>query len=233
MTRAAAKGEPARTAKAEATRTRLIEVAKRLARQKGADRVTLRDIAAAAKMKAGSIYYHFDSRDEIIRAVLDDAIQRARSAVNEAIAGLGPDSSPLDRLRVALRAHLRYVVQEHFSSRMQSIRRQPRRLRDHHMAQERDYAGIFTELLREAEAAGMVLPGRDLSIVRMLAMGALTWVGEWFDPAGALTLDDIADELVAILSRGAAPVRAPRRAKGRDRANRSTRLQVADGSQAQ
>ena len=56
--------------KAEKTRARLIEVATRLFQEHGSDEVTVRRIAAAAKIEAGSIYYHFASRDQILRAVL-------------------------------------------------------------------------------------------------------------------------------------------------------------------
>ena len=60
------------------------------------------------------------------------------------------------------------------------------------------YAG----LLAEAERKGLLQSGFDLSVVRMLAMGALTWAAEWYDPEGDMTLDDIADELMRVLTRG-------------------------------
>ena len=63
--------EKARSTKAGRTRARLIEVAKRLYQEHGSDHVTVRRIAAAARIEAGSIYYHFSSRDEIMRAVLE------------------------------------------------------------------------------------------------------------------------------------------------------------------
>lgn len=192
----------AKQTKADKTRARLIQVAKRLVQEDGSDRVTLRRIAAAAKMKAGSIYYHFDSRDEIIRAVLESGVGGATKAVLRAIDAAGPASSPLVRLRAALRAHLAYTLQEHFSSRLKAIRRLPKRLRDHHMNQEREYAAIFADLLGEAQRKGLLRPGFNLSVVRMLSMGALTWVAEWYNPGGPLSPDDIADELMRLLADG-------------------------------
>jgi AcrR family transcriptional regulator len=188
--------------KADKTKARLIEVAKRLVQEDGSDRVTLRRIAAAARMKAGSIYYHFASRDEIIRAVLEAGVGNARKAVLEAIAAAGPNSSPLVRFRAALGAHLEYTIAEHFSSRLKAVRRLPKRLRDHHMNQERQYAAIFADLLYEAQKKGLLKGGFNLSVVRMLAMGALTWVAEWYDPDGPMTPDDIADELMRALTGG-------------------------------
>jgi hypothetical protein len=38
----------------------------------------------------------------------------------------------------------------------------------------------------------------------MLAMGALTWAAEWYDPEGAMTPDDITDELMRVLTKGIA-----------------------------
>jgi AcrR family transcriptional regulator len=194
--------ENAKLTKAERTRARLIQVAKRLYQEHGSDHVTVRRIAAAAKIKAGSIYYHFDSRDEIMRAVLESGVGGARDEVEQAIAEAGEGSPPLVRLRAALAAHLKYTLREHFSSRLKSIRRLPKRLRDRHMQQERDYAAIFTKLLREADKQGLLKPGFDLSVVRMLMLGSLTWAAEWYDPKGPLTPDDLAGELMKLTTSG-------------------------------
>jgi len=190
--------------KADRTRARLIAVAKRLYQEHGSEHVTVRRIAAAAKIEAGSIYYHFSSRDEIMRAVLESGVGDARGEVMQAIAEAGPQSSPLDRLRAALGAHLKYTLREHFSSRLKSIRRLPKRLRDRHMQQEREYAAIFAGLLEEAHKKGLLQPGFDLSVVRMLVLEALTWVAEWYDPDGAMTPDDVADELMRVVTGGIA-----------------------------
>ena len=194
----------AKLTKAERTRARLIEVAKRLYQEHGSEHVTVRRIAAAAKIEAGSIYYHFRSRDEIMRAVLESGVGGARDEVMQAIAEAGEHSPPLVRLRAALVAHLKYTLREHFSSRLKSIRRLPKRLRERHMQQERDYAAIFTKLLREADRQGLLKPGFDLSVVRMLMLGSLTWAAEWYDPKGPMTPDDLADELMKMATTGIA-----------------------------
>ncbi len=198
----AAQAGNGKVTKAERTKARLIEVAKRLYQEHGSEHVTVRRIAAAAKIEAGSIYYHFSSRDEIMRAVLESGVGGAQHEVLQAIGEAGADASPLERLRAALGAHLEYTLREHFSSRLKSIRRLPKRLREHHMQQEREYAAIFAELLQEAERKGLLRPGFDLSVVRMLSMGALTWVAEWYDPKGTMTPDDIADEFMRLLTGG-------------------------------
>jgi AcrR family transcriptional regulator len=200
---ASARTANSKITKAERTRARLIEVATRLFQEHGSDEVTVRRIAAAAKIEAGSIYYHFASRDEIMRAVLEQGVGGARAEVLKAVAEVA-ESSPLDRLRAALGAHLKYTLHHHFSSRLKAIRRLPKRLRDHHMRQEREYAAIFADLLVEAQEKGLLRSGFNLSVVRMLAMGALTWAAEWYDPAGTMDPDDITDELMRALTGGIA-----------------------------
>jgi AcrR family transcriptional regulator len=199
-------GEPekSRRTKADRTRARLIEVAKRLYQEHGSAHVTVRRIAAAARIEAGSIYYHFASREEIMRAVLESGIEEARGEVMQAIAAAGPHSVPLARLRAALGAHLKFTLRAHFSSRLRSIRQLPKKLRDRHMQQEREYAAIFAGLLEEAHKRGQLRGGFDLSVVRMLMLGALTWVAEWYDPAGPMTPDDVADEMMRLLTGGIA-----------------------------
>ncbi len=133
--------------------------------------------------------------------MLERGVGNARDEVLVAVAECGADSSPLVRLRAALGAHLKYTLRHHFSSRLKAIRRLPKRLRDQHMQQERDYAAIFAGLLAEAGRKGLLQSGFDPSVVRMLAMGALTWAAEWYDPQGAMTPDDVTDELMRVLTK--------------------------------
>jgi hypothetical protein len=70
------------------------------------------------------------------------------------------------------------------------------------MKQEREYAAIFADLLYEADKKGLLRGGFNLSVVRMLAMGALTWAAEWYDPDGPMTTDDIAEELMRAMVEG-------------------------------
>src|SRR5262249_49196322 len=55
-------------------------------------------------------------------------------------------------------------------------------------------------LLEEAQKRGQLRGGFDLSVVRMLMLGALTWVAEWYDPEKSMTPDDVADEMMRLLT---------------------------------
>ena len=74
--------------------------------RRGYRETTLRDIAAAAGMKAGSIYYHFDAKDELLAAVLETGIERITGSFLETAAALPAELAPRDRLRRHVHTHL-------------------------------------------------------------------------------------------------------------------------------
>ncbi|MEP4861455.1 MAG: helix-turn-helix domain-containing protein, partial [Alphaproteobacteria bacterium] len=56
------------TSRSAVGRDGVLDIAARLFREQGYGSVSLRKIADAAGIKAGSIYYHFGSKDEIVAA---------------------------------------------------------------------------------------------------------------------------------------------------------------------
>lgn len=77
-------------------RERLVEAAARLFYEQGVERTTIAEIAAAADVPAGNVYYYFKTKDEIV-----DAVVAARTAEVEAtFAGLAEQhAAPADRLK--------------------------------------------------------------------------------------------------------------------------------------
>jgi len=90
----------------EATRDQILAHAARLFRHHGYAATTLRQIADAAGIKAGSIYYHFGSKDEILGEVLDAGMAAVTNAVRERIDALPASASHRDRIAAAIDGHL-------------------------------------------------------------------------------------------------------------------------------
>jgi AcrR family transcriptional regulator len=59
-------GDKALATKSEKSRQSVLEAAAKLFRQQGYSATTLRQIASMAEIKAGSIYYYFDSKEAIL-----------------------------------------------------------------------------------------------------------------------------------------------------------------------
>ena len=94
------------TRKARETRASILTAAARLFAEKGFADCTLREIATVANMKAGSVYYHFDSKDEILDEVINTGIERLFENVTKALDLLAADAPVERRLREAVRAHI-------------------------------------------------------------------------------------------------------------------------------
>jgi len=62
-------------------RQRLIAAANQLLHQQGVEKTTLADIAQAADVPAGNVYYYFKTKDDIIAAVIEAHVQQAKTAL--------------------------------------------------------------------------------------------------------------------------------------------------------
>jgi TetR/AcrR family transcriptional regulator, transcriptional repressor for nem operon len=62
-------------------RQRLIGAASQLLHQQGVEKTTLAEIAQAADVPAGNVYYYFKTKDDIVAAVIEAHVQQARAAL--------------------------------------------------------------------------------------------------------------------------------------------------------
>lgn len=175
------KPQPSR---AEGTRNEILRAAACLFRDRGYHATTVRDIAAIAKMKAGSIYYHFDSKDEILAEVLDLGIERIHQAVRDALDALPPGSSAVLAIETAIRVHLEVLLlYGDFTSaniRVYGQIPEPARRRSHPVRQA--YADCWTALLTRARREGAVRTDIGVKMLRLLLVGSLNWTVEWYKP---------------------------------------------------
>ena len=181
--------------KSERTRQRILDAAARTFRDKGFAGTTLNDIAVAARLRAGSIYYHFDSKERLLEEVLDIGIARVSAAVRQALEALPPETSPADRIRTGIEAHLRSLLYhgEYTSASFRIFGQAPPDVRSRMLSRRRAYADDWRRMLQEARAAGEIHPDRDLALARMFLFGALNWSVEWYDPEKG-SLDDFVRE---------------------------------------
>lgn len=75
------------TRKAEATSARILHVAVDLFRRRGFEQTTMREIAAKAGVSLGSAYYYFDSKEDLVMAFYEQAIEAMAPRMEAALAG--------------------------------------------------------------------------------------------------------------------------------------------------
>jgi AcrR family transcriptional regulator len=82
-------------AAATAKRQRLVEATARVLHEQGVERTTIADIARAADVPAGNVYYYFKTKDELVEAALDEHTRHLDTLTG----GLDGLADPRDRLK--------------------------------------------------------------------------------------------------------------------------------------
>lgn len=166
------------------TRERVLLEAARLFRHRGYTATTLREIADAAGIKAGSIYYHFGSKEDILVEVLDKGIQVIYDHVRERVEALPADASFRDRLSAVIEAHLWGLLHhgDFTSANIRIYGQIPDSAKKRHRVIRREYADYWDRLFDSALAAGQLRRDTSTAVVRLYVLGALNWTVEWYNP---------------------------------------------------
>ena len=201
--------EAARPSKSEATRLRILEAAASVLAERGYADTRLSDIATAAGTFAGSLYYHFASREELVEEVLMLGVTRVFDAVRTAVEALPVSSSHRQRITTAIEAHITFANSlDHFAAANQRVFAQvPQDMRQRQIAVHRAYGNYWRKLLTAARRSGEIRPDLDLSVLRLQLLGAINWTVEWYRP-GKRTPQEIAAQLALTVFEGVA-VRVP------------------------
>lgn len=203
--------EAALRPKGDRTREEILRAAARLIRDRGYAAATLRDIATEAEMEAGSIYYHFPSKEKILDEVLDRGLRDIRDGVRAVICEKGADRDYRGTIAAAIRTHLTFLLagSEFTSANIRSYGQLPRHIRERHRPIRRDYSSLWDRLLADAQAAGDLRGDLKVVQLRQVLLGALNWTVEWLDTAragrdGFSNLEDFAEMCVQLLLDGIA-----------------------------
>ena len=185
------------------TRQRVLIAAARVFRERGYAAASLRQIADEADMQAGSLYYHFDSKDELAEAVMDRGVTEALRRAKDSVASLPADADAIDVIEAAFKGHLTYLLEEaDFAvATLRMMQQTPEAIRSRHLRKQRATGRFFGALFEQARSDGLIDPSFDLSALRMLLLGALNWSPEWFDARG-LTAEQLVKQLGALMRSG-------------------------------
>ena len=181
--------------KSEVGREGILDAAASLFRQRGYGAVSLRSIAQAAGIKAGSIYYHFASKDEIVTEILNVGILAVHAEVVAAVDALPAWASTDVIVRAVLRGHLRTLLEhgDYTSANVRIFGQVPPAVRDANLSVRRDYEKYLDVLLSKLQADGAIRSDVNIGRFRLMLIGALNATLEWFDPAKG-SAEELADD---------------------------------------
>jgi len=173
-------------------RRRIMDVAAELFLERGVDGASLRQIADIVGIRAGSIYYHFTSKNELLVAIFERGIGVMVEAFDTA-AESSADQSGHDRLAAHVRAHLGALYENgpYTAAHVTAFRTAPREVRDAVVPSRDRYEAMWTELISELVALHTLDARATDGVHRLLLFGAMNTSVEWFDLERG-TLDSLA-----------------------------------------
>ena len=185
----------AEATKSEVSRQRILDAAAKTFRDKGYVATRLQDIAEAAGLRAGSIYYHFASKEQILEAVFDIGTTRLRQSAIDALALLPETASHRERIFLAARTHLSTLLAQgdYTSANIRNFGQIPEEIQIRHRKARRHYEQDWRDLLQAAQAAGEIRADADLRVIRLFLLGGLNWAIEWYREDGPADIDAIAE----------------------------------------
>ena len=203
------KARPARSAghralpKSEATREKIIAAAAHVLAERGYAGTKLSDIGERAGMKAGSLYYHFEDRDDIVDQVLQRGIRGVYLRVREAVDELSNGADDLTILKTAISAHLSVILgsSDVSAAGLRLLGQLPPEMQRRYRRDQRTYGDYWHELIVRAQASGAIRDDLDPVRLRLFIVGQLNWVADW--PKSAIgRRDEVEREALALITGG-------------------------------
>jgi AcrR family transcriptional regulator len=183
----------------ELNRERVVAVAADLFARHGYHGTGIAELAKAVGLGRGALYHYIGSKEALLYAISRTQVDRMNAQAEAVLrAGLPPE----ELLREMARGLLRNIA-DHRSEWAVFFRDYSAlsgERRDHVIAARERYEGYWRQALDRGVEAGVLRPTPALLVKGILGMLNYTYL--WFEPDGALTPEELADEYVDTLFRG-------------------------------
>lgn len=191
------------TKKSVVTRQLILDAAAKTLSRHGYHGTYLKDIAASINMQAGSLYYHFNSKEALMQEVLNKSIQLIRDIVEEEVGKLDHKPDFVSLLKAAIRGHL-IAILRHADYTLASIRNYgqiPKSVHDFAQADRDAYENFWRELFEQAEKEGVIRSGVNTHLLRLALFGSMNWATIWYADSGT-SVEEIAESQADLFLHG-------------------------------
>lgn len=172
--------ETRRMPKSAATRRRVLTAAATILVRDGYSGARLADIAEAAGLQIGSMYYYFSNKEQLVEEVLFYSVQFTHTHVSEAVAAVA-DARPGDRLSIAIRAFLQAILELGYMSpaHNRTFDQLPDDMQKRLQPSRRAFGKLWERLIVEAIDAGDIRSDVDPYVLRLFIIHTIEQVPEW------------------------------------------------------
>src|ERR1700738_2134369 len=186
-----------------ATLDDIVSAAAKVFRTKGYHAATVRDIAEEVGILKGSLYHHFDSKEDLLYLVVKEPIAQMYRTISEIAAA---DGTATEKLRQAISAHLE-AFDRHYPHLFVYLREREavkRRFREMIGFSPKEYYRCWQQILQEGVENGEFRSDFDIQVPSYGLLGMLNWSWGWYDPQGRVSIQEVAEEFTALALGGLA-----------------------------
>ena len=193
-------GPGRRARRATATREAILRAAAGVFRDRGFAETGMREIAAAADLSPGNLYYYFKSKADILYFCQDHSVDRMLATVKE-LAGTEPSAA---QLKQVIAAHLLCTLDELDGAAAHTeVEALPADLRRKIVAKRDRYERAVRRIVKDGMSRGAFVDADPVLTTRAI-LGALNWTTRWYRPGGKLPPQAVAEAFAEYLVRGLA-----------------------------
>jgi AcrR family transcriptional regulator len=182
------------------TREGILEEAARIFSEKGFHATSMQDIAEAVNLQKASLYHHFDSKQEILIALLDHALDLINNRLELVLA---QSLSPEEKLRQAMVSYFQTIAENQSLAAvlLLEIRSLDPELKDRHASRREKFDRLWRDLISEGKQAGQ-FSNVDPSLTGRALLGVMNWSVTWYRKDGPRSSNEIANLFADLLLNG-------------------------------
>lgn len=181
--------------KVEMKKKEIIRSAAKILKEKGFHGTTMEEIATQLLMTKGALYHYFKNKEDLLyqchQMILDISIKQIEEIIDK------PTRSYTIKIEEIIRSHIQLSIEE---NALFSIIDNP----EHTFSKENFqkiskgrsyYAKCIDRILEEGALSGE-FRHIDIKLSRLILLGALNWIQQWYDPNGSKNPEEISDYFV-------------------------------------
>ncbi|WP_196073069.1 TetR/AcrR family transcriptional regulator [Nakamurella alba] len=179
----------------------LVDVATQAFHDNGYDATSLQQIADEVGMLKGSLYYYFQSKEDLLFEVISRVHLDGLVNLQRLVAGPGTVAQILE---AAVIGHMQFMS-GHLTGTsvfLRDLSALPMARQEEITTRDGGYQGVFRDLLARGVASGEFRADLDVKVSALSLLGSLNWFHRWYRADGALSPEQIGREVAGIFVRG-------------------------------
>jgi AcrR family transcriptional regulator len=158
----------------------LLRVAVTVFNERGYDGTSMEDLSRRLGISKSSIYYHVDSKEQLLALALDRALDGLFAVTDEVLAAAATPA--IERLELLVRGSVRVLAEQLPCVTLLVRARGNTATEQHALDRRREFDKIVADLVGQAEQDGDIRPDVNPAITARLLFGLVNSLVEWYRP---------------------------------------------------